>query len=205
MTSGLIYTIGHSTHGIEDFLALLGQHSIDVVADVRSMPYSRYTPQFNREAMRQTLSESGIAYVFMGQEFGARSNDPACYENGRVQYDSLAVTADFQSGVARIKDGVDKGHRIALMCAEKDPLECHRTILVANRLEAAEMRVTHILANGSLETQKEATDRLISKLKLRNDDLFFSREEVCQKALKLQEERIAYVLQNGDGEIQAER
>lgn len=205
MENGLadIFTIGHSTHATEDFIALLSQHSIDVVADVRSMPYSRFTPQFNRESLRQTLREAGMTYVFMGQEFGARSDNIACYDNGRVQYEKLAATSEFQSGIQRIQSGLASEHRIALMCAEKDPLDCHRTILVADRLVAAGMAVTHILANGMLETQAEAVNRLISKFNLRSDDLFLSRDDVCQKALKLQEERIAYVEQSNDSEIQA--
>jgi uncharacterized protein (DUF488 family) len=199
-----LYTIGHSTHAVADFLALLNLHRIGVVADVRSMPYSRFTPQFNREDLRQTLRQAEIAYVFMGKEFGARSDDPGCYVDGKVQYESLVATADFQSGVIRIKDGLDNGHRIALMCAEKDPLDCHRTILVANSLETEEMGVTHILADGRLETQHEAMVRLISKFNLPEDDLFLSPLDVIQKALKLQEERIAYVEQNGDRQILAE-
>ena len=128
-----IFTIGHSTHEFKRFVALLKHHGIGAVADVRSTPYSRWQPQFNREELTDALKKHGISYVFMGKELGARSDDPDCYDQGRVQYRRLAGTELFRSGIDRVLDGA---HRmsIALMCAEKDPLECHRTILVAREL-----------------------------------------------------------------------
>ena len=128
-----IYTIGHSTHEIGTFVALLMKHGIDAIADVRSAPYSRRQPQFNCKALANVLRSHGIAYVFLGRELGARSDDPACYEKGRVKHRLLARTPLFLSGIERIRDG---SHRmnIALMCAEREPLDCHRTILVARQL-----------------------------------------------------------------------
>ena len=139
-----VFTIGHSNHRLERFLELLKLHSITAVGDVRSSPYSRYNPQFNREPLDRDLGDVGIAYVYLGKELGARSEDPACYESGRVQY-NRARTELFQGGLDRVQAGM-KNYRLALMCAEKEPLGCHRTILVSRHLSARGVHVTHILA-----------------------------------------------------------
>lgn len=101
----MIYTIGHSTHPIDRFIALLQRHSVDALADVRSVPYSRYNPQFNRERLNETLKEQGIVYVFPGKEPGGRSDNPECYENGRLNYRALAGTPSFRSGIGGLLDG----------------------------------------------------------------------------------------------------
>ena len=192
MTKTRIFTVGHSTHVFEHFASLLEQHSVDAIADVRSVPYSRWQPQFNREDLMEDLKARGIAYVFLGKELGARSDDPQCYENGRVQYRSLAETPLFQSGIERIRDG-SRHRRIALMCAEKDPLDCHRTILVARELVASGMDVTHILEDGSLEPHDETIKRLSGQLRLPVHDLFLTADELENRAYAEQERRIAYV------------
>jgi uncharacterized protein (DUF488 family) len=160
---------------------------------VRSQPYSRFHPQFNRENLSSELRRVGIAYVFLGDELGARSKDPACYERGRVQYDRLAATALFQRGLDRVREGM-RSHRLALMCAEKEPLDCHRTILIARRLAAAEVAVDHILADGAIESHGAAMDRLIGKLGLPAAGLFRTREDMVADAYRIQGERISYSL-----------
>src|ERR1051325_10744048 len=145
-----VYTVGHSTHSIERFIELLTSTHVEAVSDVRSRPYSRMNPQFNREPLEKVLCGVGIKYVFLGKELGARSEDKSCYRNGQVQYDLLASTPLFKQGIDRIKDGA-RDYRVALMCAEKEPLECHRTILVARRLFEDGISITHILADGRLE------------------------------------------------------
>ena len=187
-----VYTIGHSTHSAEAFLALLRQHQVEAVADVRSSPFSRFNPQFNREALEQFLKAIGIRYVFLGKELGARSDDRSCYDHGRVQYSRLAQTALFQSGIDRVLQGAAK-YRVALMCAEKEPLECHRTLLVAKALAARGQRVLHIHANGHLETHEAAMERLLKMTGVPDEDMFLSKEELLAKALARQEEQVAYV------------
>lgn len=123
-----IYTVGHSNHSIEAFISLLQKHGITALADVRSHPYSRHHPQFNRETLQRALRKVDINYVFLGKELGARSENPKCYRNGKVQYGLLAREPSFQEGLARLRKGMES-HRIAMMCAEKEPLDCHRTIL----------------------------------------------------------------------------
>lgn len=187
-----VLTIGHSTHSIDAFVKLLRQHAVTALADVRSAPFSRFNPQFNKEALERSLKEIGIKYVFLGRELGARSTDRSCYENGRVQYARLAQTEPFLRGLDRVIRGAYK-HRIALMCAEKEPLTCHRTLLVARALVERGVAVDHILADGRLEPHGDAMERLLKVLDLPAEDLFRSRQELIVQALALQEERIAYV------------
>lgn len=186
-----VFTIGHSTHPQERFIALLHQHGITALCDVRSTPYSKINPQFNREDLKEALRRSGIRYVFLGKELGARSEDPACYEQGRVQYDRLAHTDLFRRGLERVQEGMKK-YRLALMCAEKEPLECHRTILVARYLAALDFDVRHIHADGKLESHADALSRLARMFNLPENDMFQSREELLAVAYRRQEERIAY-------------
>ena len=187
-----VYTVGHSTHPQYRFIELLKAHGITAISDVRSKPYSRVNPQFNREELKKALRAAGISYVFLGKELGARSDDPSCYENGKVQYDRLANTSMFQSAMERILNGREK-HRIALMCAEKEPLDCHRSILVARHLVSAGAPVRHIHADGRLESQAEALQRLMVQLGIRGDDMFRSQADLEREAYQKQEERIAYV------------
>ncbi len=189
----MIYTIGHSNHPIERFTALLRQHGVSALADVRSRPYSRFNPQFNREKLQAALAAAGIRYVFLGEELGARTKDPSCYdERGRVSYTMLARTQGFRHGIDRLLSGA-KEHRIAIMCAERDPRECHRTILVARALEREGAAVGHILADGSLESHADLMLRLAADLKLGGDDLFRDSEAVVAEAYETQAARIAYV------------
>jgi uncharacterized protein (DUF488 family) len=191
-TGNAVFTIGHSTHSAEAFLALLRQHEVGAVADVRSSPYSRFNPQFNREALEPFLKANGIQYVFLGRELGARSDDRSCYLDGRVQYARLARTTVFQSGLDRVLQGAAR-YRVALMCAEKEPLECHRTLLVAKALAERGQPVQHIHADGHLETHEAAMLRLLDVTGVPKEDLFRSREELLAEALARQERQVAYV------------
>ncbi len=188
-----IFTVGHSTHPLNRFIALLQEHNITALGDVRSKPYSRANPQFNREDLKKALKEVGIVYVFLGKELGARSKDPTCYEHGKVQYDRLALTKQFRSGVGRVQEGMTK-FRLALMCAEKEPLECHRTVLVARHLAELGIDVQHIHADGHLESQAELNDRLMRELALPESDMFRSHDDILKDAYKIQEDRIAYTM-----------
>ena len=189
-----VLTVGHSNHSLEEFIALLKQHSVDEVVDVRSSPYSRYTTQFNQAHMEKALEAAGISYMFLGAELGGRPTDPSCYDaDGRVLYDRLADTDLFDEGIERLIRGADE-RCIALMCAEKEPLDCHRTLLVARTLVERGVDVQHILANGSLEKHEASMNRLMGVLKLPpNGDLFRSRGDVLADALTIQEKKVAYV------------
>jgi uncharacterized protein (DUF488 family) len=189
----IVYTIGHSNHPIERFLALLQQHEITAIADVRSTPYSRRNPQFNSKSLAAALEARSIAYVSLGKELGARSEDPSCYEDGRVQYRRLAQTPLFNLGIERVMTGTER-YRIALMCAEKEPLDCHRTLLVSRALETKGAAIIHILADGSTETHHETMLRLVDRTLLSKDDLFADRAQLIDAACAIHEQKIAYQL-----------
>lgn len=187
----MIYTIGHSNHEIAVFISLLRQHEITAICDVRSHPYSRYVPEYSHNALKATLVTEGIEYVFLGKELGARSNNPACYKHGKVQFDLLSREPDFIKGIERVASGSET-HRIALMCAEKDPLDCHRSLLVARKLYELGHSVAHIHADGSLESHTEMESRLLARCKLPEGDLFRDRDDFVAEAYLIQGERIAY-------------
>jgi len=193
MTSPItIYTVGHSTHTIEKFLDLLELNRVTAIADVPATPFSRHNPQFNKDTLSGELKKHGIAYVFVGKELGARSEDPACYAGGKVRYDRLAQTSIFKSGIDRVLNGAQK-YRIALMCAEKEPLDCHRTLLVSRALELLGVSIVHILLDGSTEAHPHTMARLLDLVGLPQVDMFHSHDELVATACELREQKIAYV------------
>lgn len=199
-TAGHIFTIGHSTHSPERFLDLLHQHGIQAIADVRSTPFSRFNPHFNREVLADLLRQNDVQYVFLGRELGARSDDASCYENGQVQYGRLAKTALFLSGLERVMKGACT-HRIALMCTEREPLECHRTLMVARELVARSVPVMHILGDGRLESHAEAMLRLQDLTGVPRSDFFRPLEDLQSEAITRQEKKVAYVLPSTAGSV----
>lgn len=209
-----IYTVGHSNLSIEAFISLLQRHGITAVADVRSHPYSRRMPHFNQSALKSALLGAGIRYVFLGRELGARPNDLSCYVNGKALYERIAATELFSQGIQRLVKGAEN-YRIAMMCAEKDPLTCHRSILICQHLRHFEVEINHILSNGELESHKQLEDRLLylyglndSKVDEPKQLLLFdvelpekhaekkTLEERIKDAYHLQGDKIAYVDKN---------
>jgi uncharacterized protein (DUF488 family) len=185
-----LFTIGHSNHTPQRFLDLLRTYQITAVADVRSSPYSRFSPHFSQSDLKTTLAREGITYVFLGKELGARSDNPSMLVNGRVSYARLAARPEFLEGLHRVRQGMKK-YRLALMCAEKDPLDCHRMILVCRHLRSADVAIHHILADGLYETNEIAEQRLCKRLALQ-PDLFTSEADIIEQAYERQAERIAY-------------
>ena len=193
-----LLTIGHSTHTLEYFTRLLKVHDVHAVCDVRSVPFSRHNPQFNREALSQELKRLGIFYGFMGKELGARSTDPSCYVDGKVQYNYLAEAPQFLEALRRVKHGLDT-YRVALMCAERDPLTCHRTILVCRELRSPDLNIEHILADGSIEKNEAAEKRLMSILNM-HPDMLHNEHDCIELAYDKQASIIAYVKPPQDSE-----
>ncbi|MGH8478969.1 MAG: DUF488 family protein [Gammaproteobacteria bacterium] len=187
----MLFTIGHSNHEIEAFIGLLRRHGVSALGDVRSHPYSRFVAQYSREPLQAALAQAGVSYVFLGKELGARSEDPACYRQGKVQYDCLARQPRFAAGIRRVMEGMQR-YSIALMCAEKDPLECHRSLLVARKLCDAGVEIAHIHADGSLENHRTLETRLLAVCKLPEGDMFNPREEFVSEAYMIQGDRVAY-------------
>jgi len=146
----LIYTIGHSDHDTPAFIDLLRQHTITLVADVRSQPYSRWTHQFNREIIARDLEEAGIAYRFMGDALGGRPSDPALYDPGqeRPDYGRVEQTDAYQTAITQLIE-LARAERVAVMCSEGDHARCHRNLLITQTLLAREVRVLHIQPGGA--------------------------------------------------------
>lgn len=187
----VLFTVGHSVHPIDHFIEILRMNRIDAVADVRSSPYSKFTPQFNREPLKKSLKDHGIRYVFLGEELGARRDEPECYERNKVVYRKVAQLRSFKFGISRLREGTEK-MRVAIMCAEKDPLTCHRTVLVAHFARDQFSDTLHILEDGSIESRAEADLRLLTEYKLEKDDLFSPYEERLALAYSRRAEKIAY-------------
>ena len=196
MQRHVIYTIGHSTHEIGHFINLLKTHEINCVVDVRTLAASRFNPQYNKSNLSASLKDQGITYIHMPEEFGARHSDPSMLTNGRVDFDKVRKSAVFNKGVERLKHGVNKGFTIALMCAEADPLECHRFSLISVALKD-DFEIYHILKDNSVLTNLELEQELLKKhkKKLLTSDLFQSAhtyEERVNAAHKLQNDEIGY-------------
>lgn len=189
-----LFTIGYSDRTIDNFIALLKQHKITALGDVRSTPYSSRNPQFNRESLKNTLKSHSIGYVFLGEELGARPSDRSCFIDGKVVYQKIASSVLFKAGLERIEIGVQKGYVLALMCAEKDPLACHRSILICRNLRDRLINIRHIIDHDTTETQAELEERLIAQLKLYLD-LFGASDTnaLIERAYEIQGDRIAYV------------
>lgn len=187
----MIYTIGHSIHSVEDFISLLKGFGVSAIADVRSAPYSRFQPQFNRETLSAMLFSHGIEYVFLGDQIGGRSNDSEDFENNRVVYSRLKSKPSFQAGINRVISG-SLNFSLALMCSEKEPLECHRTLLISQTLQQAGQEVAHIHSDGSLEFHAETMARLLKLFKLDEPDLFRTEIELLEEALLRQELKVAF-------------
>ena len=155
-----LYTIGHSNHALDTFIGLLEAHAIQALVDVRSQPYSRYTPHFESRPLKAAVTAREILYLYLGKELGGRPDGAAFYDaDGYVRYDLVAESALFLEGIARLKQGIQK-YRVAAMCAEEDPAGCHRRLLIGRVLAARGITVLHIRATGSLQREEEfgATD-----------------------------------------------
>lgn len=186
-----IYTIGHSLLQIDRFVALLTEHGITAVADVRSHPASRINPSFNESSLAARLKGENIAYVFLGRELGGRPADPRCYVNNQVQYELVAQTDYFRAGLERLARGAER-YRIALLCAEREPLACHRALLISRHLVTRGYNVEHIHDDGRLENHRALLVRMLRSLGY--DERVLGDETELDKAYREQSSRIAYRL-----------
>lgn len=154
-------TFGYGARSRDETLALLARYGIAFVIDVRSVPWSRYRPEFSQDQLAASLQAHDVRYVFMGDELGGRPEDPACYDDeGRVDYRACAQRPAFRAGIERLRDAWVSGHSVALMCSEGRPENCHRTKLVAAALVEAGVDVRHVDEHGKLRTHSEVLDRL---------------------------------------------
>lgn len=197
---GELYTIGHSTHQTAYFISLLKQFHIDYLLDVQSIPYSKYAEHFNRENIYSTLISEGIQYYFMGKYFGARPQTTALYDNDAcLDFEKVRESPDFIAGIKNVCLGLCQGHNIALMCTEKNPINCHRAILVARAFALRKVYANHILSNGEIMTQLELDENLLQKyfpdrnqLTLFTAEREISEEKYVSEAYKLRNKEIGY-------------
>lgn len=203
-----VFTVGHSNHSAETFVSILLHHQIGAVIDVRSAPYSRFVPHFNRKSLGALLSQANVAYVYMGNELGGRPSEPHQYDHrGQVCYRRIAVARTFQRGLERVLEGATM-YRVALMCSEENPLECHRALLVAHELWQRDIPISHIRAchgagNSYAEKHGAILERLIESHELNQGTLIGfdgslvhelgSSLELIEEAVERQRQQIAYV------------
>ncbi len=186
-----IYSIGYAAFSIGEFVNALLKHGINAIADVRSQPYSRFKPEFNRDNLRRVLRTHNIGYVFLGDECGARIGSSEYYVNGKVSFDLVKDDKGFQRGLRRLRKGAGK-YRLAIMCAEKDPIMCHRTILICRNLRSPDIVIKHIIENGFIEDHSDTEKRLLRIHNLDRSDLYSTYGERLEEAYSRQGEKIAY-------------
>ena len=191
---GQLYTIGCSILSLDDFIRNLKINGITVIADVRSVPYSRATPQFNRELLKERLKKERIIYGDFSKEFGARRKEFNAYDNNQVSFEKTKNLPEFIKGVERICNGLSMGYNIALMCTEKNPLECHRFSLVSRGIfEKNRVLSYHILSDGSIVTTEQLEKKMLAELRIQ-PDLFSNDSDQLKEAYKLINKKIGYLL-----------
>ena len=195
-----IFTIGHSNHSLDKFYTMLKQYDINVLVDVRSVPFSKFANQFNLDKLKSFLKERGVYYIYMGRNLGARwSQKELLFDDGKVNFEKVKRTKEFQEGILRIKNGVNKGYTIALMCSEEEALNCHRFVLISPVLTEIGYQVYHIYPEYLL-SQNDLIKRMINmyKHKLMQKSLFKTVEslesdkDIVKKAFILRNKDIAY-------------
>lgn len=194
-TNKILYTIGHSRHDIDYFINLLKKHKINCLIDVRSSPYSRIAPQFNKETLAGSLKVNNIIYLHFEKEFGARKTDTSLIDlENKVDYSRVRETEEFKEGVKRVFEGLEKGYNIALMCSEANPFDCHRFVMIAYHFVREGVKVNHILKDGNTIDNNELEKELLKKYSkvLPVNDLFTNN--ITEK-LRLE---LAYRLRNRD-------
>jgi uncharacterized protein (DUF488 family) len=157
----LIYTIGYGNRSVDEFIALLLRYHIEYIIDVRSQPYSRYSPDFAKKTLEARLQQQNIGYVFMGNLLGGRPEDKTCYVDGRVDYAIVGTKAFYLQGIQRLRTAWEKQLRVALLCAEAKPQECHRSKLIGNTLFEQGIAVAHIDEGGECKTQQAVNQTLL--------------------------------------------
>jgi len=180
------YTIGHSNHLIEDFIQTLKNFQIQCIIDIRTIPSSNYIPQYNRENLQSWLEREGIEYEYLGDRIGGRYTDPTLLDSqGSVDYEKVEHTLIFQTGIDQVCQIIDKGKPAALMCSEKDPLDCHRFVLVSKALTKKGISIDHIVFEGSKDTDGKLVGTLVS-----NNDLEKKLREMYKSPNEMDKEML---------------
>lgn len=200
-----IYTIGHSNYTIEKLIDMLHYYNINCVVDIRGTPYSKYNVQFDKETIRYTLNKAGFIYIYMAKELAAkRVNKQSYNEEGYSDFEKVINEKEFIEGIERLKNGCDKGYKIALLGAMQEPIRCHRAILVGKALRKYGFNVKHILDDYSIVSQDDIEEMLLDKYfsnrnQITIDDLIGSalnRKEMIEKGYRLANKEIGYRIEN---------
>ncbi|WP_265286111.1 DUF488 domain-containing protein [Verminephrobacter eiseniae] len=197
MDKPVIYTVGHSSHPIEVFLELLKTPSVNCLIDVRSIAASSYTPQYNQEPLSAFLKANGIVYLHFAKEFGARHTDSNLLDDERkVDFVRVRESLNFKNGIKRLRQGIDKGYCIALMCSEGDPLDCHRFSMISVALEKDGFDVKHILKDKTLKTTAELESQLLKKYEKKITQPSPNQHSLIQHVTSDEQLQAAYRLKN---------
>lgn len=186
-----LFSIGHSTHSEEHFRSLLSTAGVNAIADVRSQPYSKYSPHFSKDTLQAWLKDANLAYSFLGRELGGRPDDRKLMQNGVADYEAMAKSRSFSEGLHRLIKGAER-YRIAMMCSEQDPLDCHRCLLIARKLFQAGISTSHILGTGEIVTHKAIEEQLMEIERQANDDLFACRDERLSTAYRNRSRKVGF-------------
>jgi uncharacterized protein (DUF488 family) len=183
-----IFTIGYGNRPVEELIALLQHYKIEYLVDIRSQPYSRYHPDFSKAALEAKIKQQGLRYLFMGDKLGGRPEDADCYVNGKVDYAVLRAKPFYQQGVQRISTARERGARMALLCSEQKPQECHRGKLIGPTLREQGIEVAHIDEEGKLKSQEEV-DLLLTggQLSLFDDPMLNTKTGLSRKKYALED------------------
>lgn len=204
-----IYAIGHSNYPLDKFIEYLKKYNINCVVDIRSVPYSKYNNQYNKEFLQGYLKKLGYTYIHMPDEFGVKRKVRESYNSeGYADFDKVILEDDFKKGIERLKLGCSKGYRIVLLGAMQDPIRCPRAILVGRGLIDSGIDVKYIMHEGNLKTQKDLEEDLLEKYfhqrnQLTIDSLMgngMSRKEMIEEGYKLANKEIGYRVEKLDSD-----
>ena len=192
----MLFTIGHSTGTQEYFLYLLEAHDVHVLLDVRSVPYSRYANQFNKNDLAPFLESHSISYFSAGKPFGARRDDARLYPQGYLDFELTRQTPIFQRGMEHVIARLEASQNVALMCTEKNPIDCHRAIMVARGFELAGVEVQHILQDATLLDQQSLNAKLLDMYFPNHEQMSLFGEDniddMLRDAYRMQNQKIGY-------------
>ena len=155
-----LFTVGYGARTLDELLAVLKANRIEYLIDVRTAPFSKFKPEFSKDLLQHHVERAGLRYVFMGDTLGGQPRDPACHTDGKVDYDKVRAQPFFRTGIERLKQAYEQRRRVALMCSEGRPEDCHRSKLIGEALAAAGIPVRHIDEDGHVLTQRQVIDRL---------------------------------------------
>ena len=191
----MLFTIGYTAFQTEDFIDTLKQNKIKALVDVRSTPYSEHYPDYNKENLERLLAKSKIQYRNFVAEFGARQIERRYFSpEGYLDFERFVESPNFRNGYKMVIDALAKGHNIVLMCAEKDPATCHRSIMITRAFHERGIEVTHLLANGECEGQADIEQQLLNKY-------FPDREQLNLFGNHDQEDLVGFAYQKRNAEI----